>query len=99
MPPHLGDIVVGDIGQPRYHKCTKKQKNIMKEKEERHFWHCGWPLSPTTMSPKGYPFYDPTLVKSEIINPLDNGTYFFVHILIVFGLNVFCPYKYVNFSF
>jgi len=40
----LGDIVVGDIGdigQPQCHTCTKKQKNIMKEKEERHLWHNG----------------------------------------------------------
>ena len=36
---YLGDIVVrdiGDIGQPQCHTCTKKQKNIVKEKEERH---------------------------------------------------------------
>jgi len=26
--------VVGDIGQPQYHKCIKKQKNIVKEKQE-----------------------------------------------------------------
>jgi len=32
----LGDIVIGDIGQPQYHKCTKWQKNHMKEKEKRH---------------------------------------------------------------
>jgi len=32
----MGDIVVGDIGQPQYHKCIKKQNNIVKEKEERH---------------------------------------------------------------
>jgi len=32
----LGDIVVDDISQPQYHKCTKKQKNIVKEKEETH---------------------------------------------------------------
>ena len=32
----LCDIVVGDIGQPQCHTCTKKQKNIIKEKEERH---------------------------------------------------------------
>jgi len=30
----IGDI--GDIGQPQCHTCTKKQKNIMKEKEERY---------------------------------------------------------------
>jgi len=31
--------VVGDIGgidQPQCHMCTKKQKNIVKEKEEGH---------------------------------------------------------------
>ena len=39
----VGDI--GDIGQPQCHTCTKKQKNIMKEKEERHLWYCGWPMS------------------------------------------------------
>jgi len=27
----VGDI--NDIGQPQCHKCTKKQKNIVKEKE------------------------------------------------------------------
>jgi len=35
----LSDIVVGDIGdigQPQCHKCVKKQKNIVKEKEKRH---------------------------------------------------------------
>jgi len=32
----LGNIVVGDIDQPQRYKCTKKQKNIMKEKEDRH---------------------------------------------------------------
>jgi len=37
--------VVGDIGQPQCRTCTKKQKNIMKEKEERHLWHCGWSIS------------------------------------------------------
>jgi len=26
--------VVGDIGQPQYHKCIKKQKNIVKEKQK-----------------------------------------------------------------
>jgi len=46
--------VVGDIGQPQCHTCTKKQKNIVKEKEERHLSHCGWPMSPTTISPKCY---------------------------------------------
>ena len=39
----VGDI--GDIGQPQYHKCTKKQKNVVKEKEERHLWHYGWSMS------------------------------------------------------
>jgi len=36
---YLDEIVVGDIDhidQPQYHKCTKKQKNIIKKKEERH---------------------------------------------------------------
>jgi len=36
---YMDDIVVGDIGdidQPQCHTCTKKQKKIMKEKEERH---------------------------------------------------------------
>jgi len=33
---YLSDIVVGDIGQPQCYTYTKKQKNIMKEKEERH---------------------------------------------------------------
>jgi len=33
----VGDI--GDIGQSQCHTCTKKQKNIMKEKD------CGWPMS------------------------------------------------------
>jgi len=51
MGKYLGDIVVGGIGQPQCHKCIKKQKNIVKEKEERHLWHYGWPMSPTTMSP------------------------------------------------
>jgi len=41
---YLGDIVVGDIGQPQCHTCTKKQKNIVKEKEERHLWYCSWPM-------------------------------------------------------
>jgi len=36
MGKYLGDIVVGGIGQPQCHKCIKKQKNIVKEKEERH---------------------------------------------------------------
>jgi len=40
----LGDIV--DIGKPQCHTSTMKQKNIVKEKEERHLWHCGWPMSP-----------------------------------------------------
>jgi len=34
----LGDIVVGDIGdtgQPQYYKCTKKQKNLVKEREKK----------------------------------------------------------------
>jgi len=57
---HL-DIVVGDIGdinQPQCHKCTKWQKLLWEKREERHLWHCGWPMSPmspTTMSPKYYP--------------------------------------------
>jgi len=29
---------IGDIGQPQYHKCTKKQKNIIKEKEKKDTW-------------------------------------------------------------
>jgi len=33
------------VNEPQCHTCTKKQKNIMKEKEERHLWHCGWPMS------------------------------------------------------
>ena len=37
--------MVGDIGQPQCHTYTKKQKNIMKVKEERHLWHFDWPMS------------------------------------------------------
>jgi len=36
---YLDEIVVGDIDhidQPQCHKRTKKQKNIIKKKEERH---------------------------------------------------------------
>jgi len=50
--------VVGDISQPQCHKYTKKQKNIMKEKEERHLWHYGWPISQCHQPqchPKDYP--------------------------------------------
>jgi len=39
----VGDI--DDIGQLQCHACTKKQKNIVKEKEERHLWYCGWWMS------------------------------------------------------
>ena len=61
---YLGDIVVGDIGdigQPQCHTCTKKQKNIMKEKVERHLWHCGWPMSQCHQPqchPSATPYHD-----------------------------------------
>ena len=51
----MGDIVVGDIGDITNYNVTNVQnnkKNLMKEKEESHMWHCGWP-----MSSKCYPFY------------------------------------------
>jgi len=55
---YLSDIVVGDIGQPQCHTCTKKQKKYC-ERERRKtlatLWLANVTMSPTTMSPKCYP--------------------------------------------
>jgi len=55
---YFGDIVVGDIGdidQPQCHKCLFSLSCTRFFYHFVHMWHCGWPMSPTTMSPKCYP--------------------------------------------
>ena len=42
---YLGDIVVGDIGQPQCHRCIKNKKTLRKRKKKSHLWHCDWPMS------------------------------------------------------
>jgi len=61
--------MVGDIGQQQCHNCTKNiKKNLWKrEREESHFWDCGWPMSLITISPKWYPT---CLAHEEIVNKL-----------------------------
>jgi len=61
----LGDTVVGDIGQLQCHTCTKKQKDIIKGKEERHLWHCGW-----LMSQCHQPQCHPSATRNTLFNPM-----------------------------
>ena len=54
----MDDIIIGDIINHNVTSVQNKKKIIVKEKEKRHMWHCGWsmsPISPTTVSHKCHP--------------------------------------------
>jgi len=60
--------------QSQCYKCIKQQKKFVKEKEESHMWHCSWPMSLTTISPKCYLWWNITSTQNtlDFINKLLN---------------------------